>query len=413
MMAGRSKLLAWGLPIVGIGALLAGSYSVAANRPQRPPEEPPRQPVSAPLTLAGQDSGAFIGAVGLTEPPGEPMLIAAHTGGIVEAVLVEVGDMVDAGDPLFRVDTSRARASLAAAERRAEAAHADVEALRGQIPTRRAEVGSAEARVDSARAGIESARAMLAAAQADQADRDNLLRIAESIDDPRAISAEEVDNRRFATQSARARVGEAEARVLDAQARLGEAEAALQATRARLALLVDTDGNTGGDTDGPDLLAARARAAEARATADEARTALDLLTVRAPIEAEVLQVNLRSGEFAPAKEQTEGLIVLGRPGRLHVRAQIDEVDIARFREGARAWASPRGDADRRLDATLAYVEPMVVPKRQLSGRTSELVDTRVLEVVYEVDAGDRPLFAGQQVDLYIEAEPITATEDTP
>lgn len=399
-MAGRSRVIAWGLPIVGIAALMAGSYSVAANRPQRPPESPPRQPVTAPDS-AGSES--FIGAVGMTEPPGEAMLISAHSGGIVEEVFVLVGDTVRAGDPLFRVDTRRARADLAIAERRVDATRAEVDALRGQIPTRRADVASAEARLASSRAGIGSARATLAAAEADLADKRNLVRIAEAVDDPRAISAEELDQRRFAVTSAEARVSEAEALVADAEARVGEAEAALQAARARLGLLVTEAGQ-----DGPDLLAAQSREAEAEASVAQVQTSLDLLTMHAPTDATVLQVNLRAGEFAPAKEQAEGLIVLGRPGDLHVRAQIDEVDIARFREGARAWASPRGDAERRLDATLAYVEPMVVPKRQLSGRTSELIDTRVLEVVYQVDAGDAPLYPGQQMDLYIEAEAMSS-----
>jgi len=407
-MAGRSKVLAWVLPVVGIGALLAGSYSVAANRPQRPSEDPPRQPVSAPGAKSSAKAESYIGAVGMTEPPGEPILISAHTGGVVDAVLVGVGDRVAAGDALFRVDSSRARADLAVAERRVDASRAEVESLRGQIPTRRADVSSAQARIVSAEAGIESARATLAATESDLADRRNLVRIAEAVEDPRAISGEERDNRRFAAKSAEARVEEARAMVSDAQAKRGEAAAALESARARLALLVDERGQ-----DGPDLLAARARVAEQIAAVQQAQVAINLLTVRAPVDAVVLQVNLRPGEFAPAKEQTNGLITLGRPAMLHVRAQIDEVDIARFREGARAWASPRGDAERRLDATLAYVEPLVVPKRQLSGRTSELVDTRVLEVVYEVDSGSTPLYPGQQMDVYIEAEALTGNGRQP
>ncbi len=402
-MAGRSRVIAWGLPVVGLAALMAGSYSVAANRPQRPPELPPRPPVVAPDVTPMDGATSFIGAVGMTESPGESMLISAHTGGIVEEVFVAAGDLVNAGDPLFRVDTRRVTAELEIAERRVDAAGAEVDALRGQIPTRKADVASAKARIESSRAGIGSSRATLAAAEADLADKQNLVRIAEAVDDPRAISAEELDNRRFAATSAAARVEEARALVTDAQAKLGEAEAALERARAQLGLLVSVEGG-----DGPDLLAARARVAEAQASVAQAQTSLDLLTMRAPADAKVLQVNLRVGEFAPAKEQTDGLIVLGRLGSLHVRAHIDEVYIARFRQGARAWASPRGDAGRRLEATLAYVEPMVVPKRQLSGRTNELIDTRVLEVVYEVEAGGAQLFPGQQMDLYIEAEAITA-----
>ena len=123
------------------------------------------------------------------------------------------------GDALFRVDSTRARADLAVAERRVDASRAEVEALRDQIPTRHAEVSSAEDRIVPSGAGIESARATLAAAESDLADRRNLVRIAEAVDDPRAISGEELDNRRFAAKSAEARVEEARAMVSDAQAK--------------------------------------------------------------------------------------------------------------------------------------------------------------------------------------------------
>ncbi|MEL6741889.1 MAG: HlyD family efflux transporter periplasmic adaptor subunit, partial [Planctomycetota bacterium] len=123
-----------------------------------------------------------------------------------------------------------------------------------------------------------------------------------------------------------------------------------------------------------------------------------------PVAGRVLQVNIRAGEFAPASVPIEGLVVIGRGGPVHLRVEIDEVDIARFSPGSRAWASPRGDAGQRIGLQLAYVEPLVVPKANLSGRTSERVDTRVLQAVYEIDAGTAAASSiGQQFDVYIEA----------
>ncbi|MEM7754757.1 MAG: hypothetical protein AAF297_03875 [Planctomycetota bacterium] len=46
-----------------------------------------------------------------------------------------------------------------------------------------------------------------------------------------------------------------------------------------------------------------------------------------------------------------------------------------------------------------------MPKRTLSGRTSELIDTRVLQAVYTLDDTFRSPGIGQQFDVYIEAEP--------
>lgn len=386
-MTRRSRFLTWGLPVIGVGALFAGAYTVAIDRPVRAEEVPPRQPTTAPLTAQGADpSPTFIGAIGVAEPPGEAVAIAAHTAGIVEAVFVRVGDEVREGDPLFRVDTRRQEREVRLRETQLAMADADVAALQGQIP-------SVQAELEAARAAVRSAEAAVRTAEANLADRRNLLRVAESVRDPRAIAAEEVDNRRFA-------VAEAEGRLEEARARVTEAEAAVLGARARLELLVQPETGEAG----PDVRAALERRSRAAAELALASTELELLTVRSTLAARVIQLNVRPGEFAPARELSEGLVVLARPGRTHIRAQIDEVDIPRFNPSARAWASPRGDAERRIPVKVAYVEPLVVPKRNLSGRTSELVDTRVLEVVFEViDAEGDDLIFGQQIDLYIEA----------
>jgi len=46
----------------------------------------------------------------------------------------------------------------------------------------------------------------------------------------------------------------------------------------------------------------------------------------------------------------------------------------------------------------------VVPKKSLTGDTTERVDTRVLQVIYGFDpTGRPPLFVGQQVEVFINA----------
>jgi HlyD family secretion protein len=132
-----------------------------------------------------------------------------------------------------------------------------------------------------------------------------------------------------------------------------------------------------------------------------------LLVARAPIDGTVLQVNIRAGEFAPAGVMSTALVVMGSIGTLHVRIDIDEADIPRFRPGAKAWASPRGAA--RLDIPLGFVrvDPLVVPKRALTGAGTERVDTRVLRVIYAFDPRDLPIYPGQQVDVFIAAVPPT------
>ncbi|MEL6795634.1 MAG: hypothetical protein AAFO89_02315 [Planctomycetota bacterium] len=384
-MSNRSRVLTWGLPLIGGAALIMGTGFVIENRPVRADEDPPRQPATAPSQSSSADGAAYIGAVGTSEPPGEPIAIAAHASGVATDVYVTVGDEVASGEPLFSVERSQASATVALREAEVAVALSEHDSLRATIPPTRAAVRSAEA-------SLASAQAEARAAQADVDDRRNQLRIATAVSDPRAIAAEEVDRRRFA-------VSQSEARLATAQAAVEQARALVAEAAAELARLVNPESGA----DGPDLLAAQARVTRARAELGQAAADLELRTVSSPVIGRVLQVNLRPGEFAPASVPTEGLVVLGRAGPPHIRVQVDEVDIPRFSPQAEAWASPRGDAATRIPLSLVQVEPLVIPKRSLAGRTSELVDTRVLEVVYETQDGFTSPGIGQQFDVYIEA----------
>ena len=48
-------------------------------------------------------------------------------------------------------------------------------------------------------------------------------------------------------------------------------------------------------------------------------------------------------------------------------------------------------------------EPYIVPKKSLTGDSIERVDTRVLQVIYSIEQTNLPIFAGQQMDVYIES----------
>jgi multidrug resistance efflux pump len=152
----------------------------------------------------------------------------------------------------------------------------------------------------------------------------------------------------------------------------------------------------------PDLAIARAAVEQARAEVTQCRTEIERATVRAPIEGQVLQVNVREGEHVSDRVQ-QGLVVLGQLDRLHIRADIDEHDIPYFRRSAKAVAQLRGQANHDFSLQLVRVEPYVVAKRWLTGDNTERIDTRVLQVVYAVSAIDAPMFVGQQVDVYIES----------
>lgn len=206
-------------------------------------------------------------------------------------------------------------------------------------------------------AAVIKAKANLAEAEARLVDARTLRRLIESVTDKRAVSAEEVNRRRNAELIAKANVQSARAGIL-------EAEAGLAAVK----------------------------------------TTLDRLVVRAPITGVVLQVNIRPGEFAQSGAFSNNpLLVLGQLDALHIRVDIDENDAWRYDKNGKAIAYLRGNRRFKADLTLAYVEPYVVPKKSLTGDSTERVDTRVLQALYRFDRNQIPAYVGQQMDVYIEA----------
>ena len=77
-----------------------------------------------------------------------------------------------------------------------------------------------------------------------------------------------------------------------------------------------------------------------------------------------------------------------------------------MREHAAAVGSLRGDAGHQAKLSFMRFEPLVQPKRVLTGDGTERVDTRVLEVIYALPADSLRAFVGQQMDVFIEAEPL-------
>jgi multidrug efflux pump subunit AcrA (membrane-fusion protein) len=218
----------------------------------------------------------------------------------------------------------------------------DTRHLRAELAVRQRAVDVARARVRVAGARVE--------------DFQKQLEFAEQVKDKRAISAEELTRRRSAVDTAQAELEEIRSEIVAAESQVQS-------------VAVD----------------------------------LERSVVRAPLAAEVLQVKIRVGEFAPAAATANPLILLGRSRPLHVRVDVDENEAWRVRAGAAAIGHVRGNADLKAPLEFVRFEPFVVPKRSLTGDSTERVDTRVLQVIYRVGRDDVPLFVGQQLDVFIDA----------
>lgn len=156
------------------------------------------------------------------------------------------------------------------------------------------------------------------------------------------------------------------------------------------------------------LDAARARLARldaeigaAEAQIRQAEVDLDILSVRAPRDGKILQLNVRAGEYA-GLQADRPLMILGDTRTLQIRADVDEQNAPRVVPNQPGTAFLKGSNDQPMPLRFVRVEPFVVPKRSLTGDSAERVDTRVLQIVFEMDPPPFPVYVGQQVDVFIQ-----------
>ncbi len=143
-----------------------------------------------------------------------------------------------------------------------------------------------------------------------------------------------------------------------------------------------------------------AQITSAQAIAEQAEVELSVLTIRAPRESTVLQVNVRAGEFAETKP-VEPLMILGEIDQLQIRADVDEQNAPLVQANQPAVAFLKGSTQNPLPLRFVRIEPFVIPKKSLTGDSSERVDTRVLQIIFQLDHPNVPLYVGQQVDVFI------------
>ena len=154
------------------------------------------------------------------------------------------------------------------------------------------------------------------------------------------------------------------------------------------------------------LSTSRADLELARAQLVQAEVNLDLLTVRAPREGDILKVDLRAGEYAsvPPSDLNNPSLLLGDTRSLQLRADVDEDSASRVMPGAPAVAFIKGMRSAPIPLRFVRIEPYVTTKKSLTGDSNERVDTRVLQVIYQFDQGKVPVYVGQQMDVFLEGK---------
>jgi HlyD family secretion protein len=301
---------------------------------------------------AAPHATATIFATGLVEGVTEDVQLRMEQFGRVTEVLVAAGDWVEGGAVLVKLDDRRQLQEVALAQANLEFAQAELERL--QNGARADERAEAHALYRSAQARLDQATRTWG--RIEQLRVDN------------AISQQEADDQQAEVKSLRGKLEAAAARVrqIEAPARADEMRAAV------------------------------ARVASAQASLELANISLAKSKLLAPRAGRVLDVNVRLGELT-GPDAVKSLVVLTDTSKVRVRAFVEELDAPRIGLGMTASVTADGLPNQSFAGHVISISPRMETKTIHSDRPVELYDTKVREVLVELDTRD-PMIVGLRVD---------------
>jgi HlyD family secretion protein len=315
-----------------------------------------RSVIAAPVNLATNPSrDGFIAAPGRVEAFSEEIRVSSELSGRLRSVAVEEGDRVRKGQILAQIENDDFFARVAAAE--AALTQREAELTRTVNGARTQERRASEAGVQAAEAVLENAGR--------EAERRRVLA------DHQMISRDEAERYERGYQVARA-----------------EFERASQEF-----LLVDADPRE------EDRRRAEAAVAAARAQLAEARVYLEKTFIRSPMDGIILRKFRHAGESVSTQFDSP-IVTLADDSSLRVRLDVDETDVARLKVGQPAFVIAEAYGTKKFTGHVLRVGHMLGKKNVRTDEPSERVDTKILETLVELDAG-QVLPLGLRVDSFV------------
>ena len=293
----------------------------------------------------------MVAGQGIVEPRDREVKVGAPVGGVIAHILVKEGDLVKKDQPLIALAS--------------EVEGAAVEAAQAQLDKARSGQRTEEQRALADDASSARARAELSAI--------NARRIATLVEKG-AATKDDGDKAAYQLRIDEAAAGAAEAR----------------AAQARTGWTLDV--------------------AVAKAQLDQAKAQLDRLTIRSPIDGTVLQLVVREGEYYSVAGQTQtSLVTVGDLSKIRARLDVDERDVASVHLGQRGYVTAEAFGDRKFPGTVVDIARRMGRKNLRSDEPTERIDTKIREVVLELDDGHE-LVQGIRVMGYLEGGKRVAQE---
>ena len=305
------KKMSIALPTAGV--ILLGILLVV-NARKLPHSQPLIPPPSSPYDNT-------IAASGIVEATGQNQSISATVPGVMTKLYVRQGEVVKKGAPLFQIDPRDQEAAFRNAVASVRASTEGVAVSESAVQMQMASVRSTEAAIASTRATYDNA-AQIAA-------RDVVLHREGIVDDQDYITAAKTrDTDRALWQQQVALLAQAKAQLKNTEAALAQQQANL---KAQVALR------------------------------DQQAVLLGQLTVRAPRDGAVLQINNYPGEYiasipttptTPANPAPAALLFGATYSSLQVRADVDEINASNVMPGAPAIAELKATPHARFRCNL-------------------------------------------------------------
>lgn len=338
-------------------SVLAGPQTTATPKEV---EKAKREIPSSHDERAALPTGNFVAGNGVIEPADREIKVAATVAGRIAKLWVKEGDFVSVGTRLAELDNAVEKAALDAAE--GEFAVARAELTRVAHGLRKEDIDAVVADSNTAKARAELSQGSL--------ERVNQL------SQGGAATADELDRAKRQAEADKAQLAASEAR----------RRAAVSGSRYE------------------DVLVAQAKVKAAQGRRDQALAAFDRMTVTAPIEGAILQIKYRAGEYYTTMgggSGVEPIMMMGDTRKLRVRMDVDERDIAKIKIGAPAFATLNAYAGRRVTGRVVDIGRRMGRKNIRTDDPAEHIDTKILEVVFELDSTDG-LVPGLRTMSYID-----------
>jgi multidrug resistance efflux pump len=337
--------------------------------------------------------------------------VGSRVGGRVAEVMVEEGDRVQQGQPLFRIDEFDLGQRLAEAQAQLAAHKAELDRL--QAGFRQEEVAQAAAKRDQAQATLDKLVAGPRPAEINIAREQ--VRIAEANVDLAQTEYERLSRLREEDSAAKVELDEAVKTLKESRAQLAAANEQLQLleegtrqeelaeARAALAEAAAAFRLVEAGYRAEDIAQAAAQASAVEATVNAIKTQMEELIVESPCDCLVEATDLRPGDLVAANAPAVSLLDLSR---MWVRTYVPHGMLHRVRLGQRLPIRMDSFPDRGFSGEVVFIagEAEFTPRNI---QTPEERSKQVFRVKLRLDEGRDLLHVGMAADVLLDGTPGT------